>query len=72
MPPAALVDPATIDTSTILHDLEAIRRSNPQRFEMEQLTAIVRLDRDAHTIIGYQGRRARRVLGPRPHARTTP
>ncbi len=40
MPPAALVDPATIDTSKILYDLEAIRRGNPQRFEMEQLTAI--------------------------------
>ncbi|MDB5353365.1 MAG: 3-hydroxymyristoyl/3-hydroxydecanoyl-(acyl carrier protein) dehydratase [Planctomycetota bacterium] len=54
MPPVALVDPATIDTSKILYDLEAIRRGNPQRFEMEQLTAIVYLDRDEHTIIGFK------------------
>ena len=54
MPPAALVDPATIDTSTTLHDLAAIRSANTQRFEMEQLSAIVRLDRDAHLIIGYK------------------
>jgi 3-hydroxyacyl-[acyl-carrier-protein] dehydratase len=58
MPPAALVDPATIDTSVILFDLEAIRRGNPQRFEMEQLTAIVALDRESHTIIGYKDVRA--------------
>jgi 3-hydroxyacyl-[acyl-carrier-protein] dehydratase len=54
MPPAALVDPATIDTSRILADREAIRRSNPQRFEMEQLTAIVLLDPSRNLIIGYK------------------
>ena len=45
MPPLAIVDPASIDTTKILYDIEGIRRGNPQRFEMEQLTAIVRLDR---------------------------
>lgn len=54
MPPAALVDPATIDTSRVLYDTEAIRRGNPQRFEMEQLTAIVVLEPDRHLIIGYK------------------
>ena len=54
MPPVALVDPTSIDTSKTLYDLEAIRRGNLQRFEMEQLTAIVHLDRDAHFIIGYK------------------
>ena len=44
MPPVALVDPATIDTSRVLVDREGIRLGNPQRFEMEQLTAIVHLD----------------------------
>src|SRR3954452_7772222 len=29
MPPVALVDPATIDTSRVLADREAIRRGNP-------------------------------------------
>jgi 3-hydroxyacyl-[acyl-carrier-protein] dehydratase len=54
MPPAALVDPTTIDTSRVLYDLEQIRQGNPQRFEMEQLTAIVALDRDNHLAIGYK------------------
>ena len=54
MPPAALVDPATIDTSRVLADGEAIRQGNPQRFEMEQLTAIVSFDREDNLIIGYK------------------
>lgn len=54
MPPVALVDPATIDTSRVLVDREGIRLGNPQRFEMEQLTAIVFLDADQHLIIGYK------------------
>jgi 3-hydroxyacyl-[acyl-carrier-protein] dehydratase len=54
MPPVALVDPATIDTSRILVDREGIRRGNPQRFEMEQLTAIIALDPERHLIIGYK------------------
>ncbi len=54
MPPAALVDPETIDTSRILYDLEAIRRGNPQRFEMEQLTAIVQFDKDENLIVGFK------------------
>lgn len=53
MPPPALVDPESIDTSRVLYGQEAIRRGNPQRFEMEQLSAIVHLDRDAHLIVGY-------------------
>src|SRR3954452_8477964 len=54
MPPLALVDPSTIDTSRVLVDLEGLRKGNPQRFEMEQLTAIVHLDADHHLIIGYK------------------
>jgi 3-hydroxyacyl-[acyl-carrier-protein] dehydratase len=54
MPPVALVDPAKIDTSRILADLAGIRRANPQRFEMEQLTAIVAIDTKNHLIIGYK------------------
>jgi 3-hydroxyacyl-[acyl-carrier-protein] dehydratase len=53
MPPLALIDPALIDTSRVLADREAIRQANPQRFEMEQLTAIVYLDREQHVVIGY-------------------
>jgi 3-hydroxyacyl-[acyl-carrier-protein] dehydratase len=54
MPPVALIDPTTIDTSRVLVDQEGIRLGNPQRFEMEQLTAIVALDRENHLIVGYK------------------
>ncbi|MHC5541130.1 3-hydroxyacyl-ACP dehydratase FabZ family protein [Singulisphaera rosea] len=54
MPPVALVDPATIDTSRVLVDREGIRQGNLQRFEMEQLTAIVEIDPTRHLIIGYK------------------
>jgi 3-hydroxyacyl-[acyl-carrier-protein] dehydratase len=54
MPPAPFVEPESIDTSRILVDQEGIRRANPQRFEMEQLTAIIRLDVENTLIIGYK------------------
>jgi 3-hydroxyacyl-[acyl-carrier-protein] dehydratase len=54
MPPAPLVDPATIDTSRVLVDREGINRCNPQRFEMVQLTAIVHLDLENKLVIGYK------------------
>ncbi|ADV61448.1 Beta-hydroxyacyl-(acyl-carrier-protein) dehydratase FabA/FabZ [Isosphaera pallida ATCC 43644] len=54
MPPVALLDPALIDTSRVLVDQEGIRAKNPQRFEMEQLTAIVYLDGERHIIAGYK------------------
>ena len=54
MPPVVLVDPATIDTSRVLVNREGLRQGNPQRFEMEQLTAIVLLDLSQNLIIGYK------------------
>jgi 3-hydroxyacyl-[acyl-carrier-protein] dehydratase len=54
MPPVPLVDPTTIDTSRVLVDREGIRRTNPQRFEMEQLTAIVALVPEKHLVVGYK------------------
>ena len=54
MPPVALIDPAAVDTSRILADRDAIRRGNPQRFEMEQLTAIVELNLERKRIVGYK------------------
>lgn len=54
MPPAAIMDPERLDTSKVLYDQDAIRGGNPQRFEMEQLSAIVLFD-PAHKIIaGYK------------------
>ena len=58
MPPVALVDPASIDTSRVLVDQEGIRQSNPQRFEMEHLNAIISVDPKEHLIIGYKDVRA--------------
>ena len=44
MPPIPHIDPASIDMNRIIADQEAIRRINPQRFDMERLTAMVYLD----------------------------
>jgi 3-hydroxyacyl-[acyl-carrier-protein] dehydratase len=54
MPPTLHIDPTTIDMSRTVADQAAIRRVNPQRFEMEQLTAIVLIDTDAQICVGYK------------------
>lgn len=54
MPPLALIDPSTLDTSRVLYDQDAIRRGNRQRFEMEQLTGILDLDLDRQLIVGFK------------------
>ena len=54
MPPEIHRNPADLDLSRILADRDAIRNVNPQRFEMEQLTAIVFVDPSQHLIAGYK------------------
>jgi len=54
MPPAALIDPDALDTSKVLFGLEEIRKGNPQRYEMEQLSAIIHYDAEASLIVGYK------------------
>src|SRR5262249_2115821 len=54
MPPEIHFSPSQVDFSTVVADQEEIRRVNPQRFEMEQLTAIVHIDRDANGVAGYK------------------
>jgi 3-hydroxyacyl-[acyl-carrier-protein] dehydratase len=54
MPPVAHFNLADIDFGRVVADRDAIRRVNPQRFEMEQLTAIVHVDRTEHLIVGYK------------------
>ena len=54
MPPEAHFDLARLDLGRVVADREAIRQVNPQRFEMEQLTAIVHVDRDQHLLVGYK------------------
>jgi 3-hydroxyacyl-[acyl-carrier-protein] dehydratase len=58
MPPEVHFDVATVDLSRVLADKEAIRQVNPQRYEMEQLDAIVHIDLEKHVVIGYKDVRA--------------
>ena len=54
MPPVLHFDPSKLDMNNVVADREAIRAVNPQRFEMEQLTAIVYLDPAQHIVAGYK------------------
>jgi 3-hydroxyacyl-[acyl-carrier-protein] dehydratase len=54
MPPAPLIDSDAIDTSKVLFGVDEIRQGNPQRFEMEQLSAIVHFSPDEKLIVGYK------------------
>lgn len=54
MPSAPLCDLSVFHSPQPLFDLEAIRGVNPQRYEMEQLTAIVHVDQSQHLIAGYR------------------
>ena len=54
MPAPPLYDVTTIDFSRPVFDIEAIRRVNPQRNQMEQLTAVVHVDTVNHGVVGYK------------------
>lgn len=54
MPPRNLYDLDQLDFSNPVVSLEDIRRVNPQRHEMEQLTAIVHIDEENHGLVGYK------------------
>jgi 3-hydroxyacyl-[acyl-carrier-protein] dehydratase len=54
MPPVLHLDPAGLDLTKVVADLDAIHAVNPQRFEMDQLSAIVHVDPDQHIIAGYK------------------
>lgn len=54
MPPPLILDPTSLDLNRVVADIEAIRRVNPQRFEMEALSAVVLLDHDRKLIAGYK------------------
>lgn len=49
-----LVDPSLYDLEKPIANLEEIRRRNPQRFEMEQLTAVVYADMESKSAVGYK------------------
>ena len=54
MPPEFLYDLAQLDFGRVVADADAIRKVIPQRFEMEQLTAIILIDPDKQLIVGYK------------------
>ncbi len=49
-----ILDVAQIDLNHIVADIQEIRRYNPQRFEMEQLTAVVYEDPERKICVGYK------------------
>jgi 3-hydroxyacyl-[acyl-carrier-protein] dehydratase len=49
-----IIDPSEYDVNRIIGDIDEIRRWNPQRFEMEQLTAIVFEDGVRKIGVGYK------------------
>ena len=49
-----IVDPNILDFDNVIADLDEIRRHNAQRFEMEQLTAIIYEDQVRHACAGYK------------------
>lgn len=52
MPPRALIPLETLDLDRVVADIEAIRKLNPQRYEMEQLSRIVHFDAEAGAVAG--------------------
>jgi len=69
MPPEYHVDPKQIDLNRVVAGPDAIRAVLPQRYEMEQLTAIVHVDPEQHLIVGYKDVRPDEfwVRGHMPH-----
>jgi 3-hydroxyacyl-[acyl-carrier-protein] dehydratase len=49
-----ILDPALLDFTNVIADAAEIRKYNPQRFEMEQLTAVVYEDLERHVCAGYK------------------
>ena len=49
-----IIDLSQIDLDHVIADIDEIRRHNPQRFEMEQLTAIVHEDLENKQCVGYK------------------
>jgi 3-hydroxyacyl-[acyl-carrier-protein] dehydratase len=49
-----IIDFSEFDENRIVADLETIRRYNRQRYEMEQLTAVVYENTEKHIAVGYK------------------
>jgi 3-hydroxyacyl-[acyl-carrier-protein] dehydratase len=53
-PRGYIIDPSEYDLDRVIADIHEIRRWNRQRFEMEQLTAIVHEDESRALCVGYK------------------
>ncbi|MFM8325065.1 MAG: beta-hydroxyacyl-ACP dehydratase, partial [Pirellulaceae bacterium] len=49
-----IVDPTTLDFGNIIANIDEIRQHNAQRFEMEQLTAVIFEDREKFRCAGFK------------------
>ena len=49
-----IAKPSLWEAEHVIADLDTIRQYNPQRFEMEQLTAVVYEDVSGHVCVGYK------------------
>lgn len=58
MPPQFLFDLSGIDLNSVIFDQEEIRKTNPQRGDMEHLNGIVHVDAAHGRVIGYKDVRA--------------
>ncbi|MGQ9589233.1 MAG: 3-hydroxyacyl-ACP dehydratase FabZ family protein [Planctomycetota bacterium] len=54
MPRRKLYDVSQLDFGRVGYPLEEIRRVNPQRYEFEQLTAVLFVREDEHLAVGYR------------------
>lgn len=54
MPAEVLFDVSTLDPAKILYSHEQILEVNPQRYEMQQLSAIVHVDKEQNLVVGYK------------------
>jgi 3-hydroxyacyl-[acyl-carrier-protein] dehydratase len=49
-----ILEPSEYDVERVIADIDEIRKYNPQRFEMEQLTAVVFDDAERGICVGYK------------------
>ena len=54
MPPPLLFDLRKVDLERVAIPIEKIRKYNPHRYEMEQLTGVIHLDREAGQVVAFK------------------
>ncbi len=54
MPSALLIEPSGYDPDSVVISMDDVRAANPQRFEMEQLTGILRFAPEERLVVGVR------------------